>query len=102
MAWVIGKLKCYFCGAKGGLFHSVHDYGIYGDVGKRIFYHSECLEMVEIEPEKFGHILTDRAIHIHELRERNIPFNLTIEELLISKVEKLHKFSFERMMPKKQ
>lgn len=101
MAWVIGKIKCYFCSAKGGLFHSVHDYGIYGDVGGRIFYHPECLEMVEVDPEKFGHILTDKAIHIHELKERNIKVNEGLEEVLKNKVEKLHRFNFERMMPKR-
>ena len=102
MALVIGKIKCFFCSGKAGFFHSVHAYGIYGDVGKRLFYHPECLEMIEQEPEKFGHILADKAIHINELKERNMDRNVNLRKALEEKVEKLHRFNFERMMPRKR
>lgn len=100
MALIIGKPKCIFCDAKSGLLHSVHDYGSYGDIGKRHFYHDECLQMVELEPEKFGHIMTDRALFIHELRERNMWYNNRIIPEHKEKVQKLNIKNFERMMPK--
>jgi len=100
--YVFGKIRCYFCNAKNGLFHAVHDYGVYGDVGKRIFYHPECLEMVEMDPERFGHKWADKAINIGELRKRNIDdCNKTLVEVFEKRVETLHKNHFERMMPKK-
>jgi hypothetical protein len=102
MSFIIGKIKCCFCGGKDGVIHSVCDYGIYGDVGKRIFYHSECLEMVELKPEKFGHIMMDKAINIDDLRKRNTnECNKNLEEEFNKKVEKLHRSHFERMMPRK-
>ena len=75
MAFIIGKIKCYFCGSKDGLFQSVCKHGIYGNVGKRFFYHQECLEMIETEPEKFGHIMADRAIIINDLKKECIKNN---------------------------
>mgnify|MGYP007011964212 CR=1 FL=1 len=63
MALVLGKLKCYFCGGKGGLLESVHEYGIYGEIGRRHYYHPECLQAVQIDPEKYGHSWADRASH---------------------------------------
>ena len=103
MGFVIGKLKCYFCKRKGGLFHSVHKYGIYAnDVAGRIFYHPECLEMVEIDPERYSHIMVDKAINIGELRKQNISkVNSNLIEWYEEKVITLHKNHFERMMPKK-
>jgi len=101
MALIIGKLKCYFCGKKTGFFHAVHQYGIYGELGKRIFYHPECLEMIEVDPERFGHILANRALHIGELKTQNLNINKELEANLNKKVEQLHLNHFERMMPKK-
>ena len=100
MAFIIGKPKCIFCDEKEGLLHSVHAYGAYGEVGKRHFYHDECLQMVELEPEKFGHIMTDKALFIHELKSHNMSYNDKIIETHKSKVEKLHVKNFERLMPK--
>lgn len=102
MALIIGKIKCYFCGSKDGLLQSVCGYGIYEeDVGKRFFYHQECLEMVEIDPEKFGHNMVDRAININNLRDRCVEkCNRHIAEKFKEKIEKIHNFNFERMMPK--
>jgi len=101
MAFIIGKLKCYFCGGKDGVIHSVCDHGIYGDVGGRIFYHPECLEMVEYKPEKFGHRMMDKALHIAELRKHNIEnCNKELYEEFEKKVDALHRNHFERMMPK--
>lgn len=103
MALILGKIKCYFCGKKGGLFYSVHEYGIYGDIGKRIFYHPECMEMVQLEPEKFVHTWMDKALQIEELRKENIKnHNSSIIDNFNKKVEKLHASHFERMMPKRR
>jgi hypothetical protein len=100
MSFIIGKIKCCFCGGKDGVIHSVCDYGIYGDVGKRIFYHSECLEMVETQCEKAGHIMMDKAINIGDLRKQNIKnYNDNIYEEFQKKIKTLHRNHFERMMP---
>ena len=102
MPFILGKIKCYFCRKKGGLIHSICDYGIYGEIGKRIFYHPECLEMVQLKPEKFGHGWADKAIHIEELRNENIEnCNSSIVDDFNEKVETLHRIHFERMMPRK-
>jgi len=99
----IGKLQCYFCGGKTGVFHSVHAYGIYGGMGKRVHYHPECLEMAETYPEYYGHQMVDKALHIHELRERNEKnTNNNITENIRNKVEKLQQYNYERMMPRKK
>ncbi len=99
---IFGKIECCFCGKKDGVIHSVCEYGIYGGVGKRRFYHPECMEMVEIDPEKFGHKLIDIAIHINDLRKQNIEkCNRSIVKRFNKKVEQLHQNNFERMMPKR-
>lgn len=101
MGFVVGKLKCWFCSKKAGVLQSVHEYGIYGGVGGRIHYHQECLEMVEVAPEKFGHRITDKAVKINDLRKRNEKnFNKYIIEKFEKKVASLHQSNFERMMPK--
>jgi len=102
MGFVVGQLKCWFCGKKEGVLQSVHEYGIYEtDVGERIFYHQECLELVEVSPEKFGHKHADKAISINDLRKQNEDhFNNKIIEKFEKKVESLHQSNFERMMPK--
>jgi hypothetical protein len=98
----LGKIKCCFCKEKKGLLHSVHAYGLYGAMGKRIFYHHECLLMVEEEPEKFGHAMVDMAIHIHDLSEGNIKkTNSTIVKKFRNNVEELQRKNFERMMPRR-
>jgi len=102
MAVILGKIKCWFCDEKGGIIHSVHDYGIYGEVGKRVFYHPECLEMVEMDPEKFGHKWADKAIQINELQKsQRKDFNGQIVENYQKKVDQLHQNHFEKMMPRK-
>ena len=102
MALILGKLKCYFCDGKDGLLYSVCDYGIYGEVGKRIHFHRECLQMIECEPEKFGHKMTDRALYINELMEQCIKrCNVHIAERFQKKVDSLHQAHFERMIPPK-
>ena len=101
MALVIGKIKCCFCGEKRGVFHSVHQYGIYGETGKRFFYHPECLELIETYPEVYGHKAVDMALHIHELKEKAIKIcNGAIIPEFKEKIEKLQQYNFERMMPK--
>ena len=101
MALILGKIKCCFCKKKDGVIYSVCDYGVYGDVGGRIFYHPECIEMVELNPEKFGHIMMDKAINIGDLRKSNIEkCNKSIVDDFEEKVMKLHMNSFEKMMPK--
>jgi hypothetical protein len=101
MAMVIGKIKCCFCEKKGGIFHSVHEHGIYGEIRKRIFYHPECLELIESYPEVYGHRSVDMALHIHDLRKENIKRNNEIIPNFKEKVEKLQQCHFERMMPTK-
>jgi hypothetical protein len=102
MAYIFGKIKCYFCDQKKGVIHSVCDYGMYGEIGKRVFYHPECLEMVEVNPEKFSHTMMDKALHIYELREHNMKqYNNKLVESFNKKVETLHRNNFERMMPSK-
>lgn len=102
MAIIIGKVKCWFCKQNAGVMYSVQDYGIYGDVGGRIFYHPECLEMVEIDPEKFSHRTADKAIQINELYKQNRDHcNVHIVERYQKKVQTLHQWHFEKMMPKK-
>jgi hypothetical protein len=102
MVWLNRKPKCVFCGKKGGILHSVHAYGMYGDIGKRHFYHDECLQLIECEPEKFGHKVVDMALYINELKEQCISrVNSKIAKEFKEKVETLQAKSFERMMPKK-
>ena len=101
MGFVVGKLKCCFCKAKEGILQSVHTHDIYGDVGRRIYYHQECLEIVEVEPQKFSHRTVDKAIQINDLRKANEEhYNSKIIEKYKKKVESLQKSNFERMMPK--
>ncbi|MDX1806214.1 MAG: hypothetical protein R3267_04215 [Paenisporosarcina sp.] len=99
MAFTVGKLKCYFCGEKDGVFESVCKYGIYGDVGGRIHYHMECLQLIEAAPEKYGNIMVDKAIFINESRQRCMQFNKELEPKFKKKINELFKHNFERMMP---
>ena len=104
MAFIIGKIKCHFCGKNNGVLHSVHAYGIYEDeVRKRTFYHPECLELIEIYPENFDHKLLDMAIYINDLRKENIEkCNGKIIKDFKEKVEKLRQNHFERMIPQEK
>ena len=97
MALILGKIKCHFCGKKNGVIHSVHAYGVYAnDVGKRTFYHPECLEIVEIYPEESGHKIMDMAIYINDLRKENIKkCNKKIIKDFKERVEKLHQNHFD-------
>ena len=97
--FIFGKIKCCFCSQTDGIIESVCDHGLYGDVGGRIFYHHQCLEMVEMTPEKFGHIIADRAININDLRKECLKFNDDIPKLFQQRVEKLQRNHFERMLP---
>jgi predicted transcriptional regulator len=97
---LIGKIKCCFCGKKDGLISSVPDYDTYGSVGFRYYYHRECLMLVEMNPEKFGHRAVDKAIFITEREKYALEVNETIAEDFKDKVEKLQRNSLERMMPK--
>ena len=101
MPLIIGKLKCCFCKKNKGVLTSVHEYGIYGEVGKRIFFHEQCMEQIEMEPEKFGHINADMAIKIHDLMNKNSKQNECIIEQFVKNNELLQRKHFERMMPKR-
>jgi hypothetical protein len=102
MSWFTSKPKCYFCEQKEGLMYSVHDYGLYGEAGERLYYHPECMEMVEMDPEKFGHVMMDKALKIEELKKQCIrKYNNSIIRKHEDKISRLHKQNFERMMPKK-
>ena len=101
MAFIIGKIKCHFCGEKNGILHSVHEYGIYeNEIRKRTFYHPECLKLVEIYPEQSGHRMMDMAIYINDLRKENErKCNKKIIKDFKKKIEKLRQNHFERMIP---
>jgi len=99
MAFTIGKLKCYFCEKKSGFFHSVHQYGEYGTVGGRHHYHPECLLRIQADPTTFNHIDADKAIHIQELKERNIEANERMNDNYNKKMMSLKKGHMESMLP---
>ena len=100
MAIQIGRMKCCLCKGKRGFFHSVHAYGCYGDVGKRYYYHPECLELVEMYPEQHEHRVVDMAIEISDRKKDNIKgTNDNIIKDHQKKIEKLKTNHFERMMP---
>lgn len=102
MAIILGKIKCLFCGQKGGNINSVHQYGIYGEIGKRHFYHPECLESVDREPEFYGHLMADKAIFIHDLQERgHTNYNSSVVKKHKEQIEKCHANAFQRMLPRK-
>lgn len=102
MALILGKLKCCFCDKKDGILTSVCAYGSYSGISSRTFYHEECLELVEAEPEKFGHGMMDKAIDINDRkRECRKRFNDHVIPKFKEKVETLHAANFERMMPQK-
>lgn len=101
MALIFGKIKCYFCNKKDGLLQSVCHCGLYGELGKRIFYHDECLQIVEVDPEKFSNIMVDKAIYINDLKKECMKrFNKYIIQKHRKKIEELNRSNFERMMPK--
>lgn len=96
------KLKCCFCDNRNGFLQSVHQYGIYGEVGKRTFFHQECLEEVELHPEVAGHKKIDMAININDIIEENKRDNKKIIRAIKKKYKKLQRASLERMMPKRE
>jgi len=94
------KPKCAFCGGRYGFLHSVNAYGIYGELGKRYYYHPECMNMVEMEPEKFGHKMVDMAIYLNDrLKECKRETNDNIAKDFKEKVEECHANNFSRMIP---
>jgi len=99
MAITIGKLKCFFCDKKGGFFHSVHKYGEYGVVGGRYHYHPECLLRIQENPTGFTHMDADKAIHIQELKVKNIKDNEDINNKYNNKIKSLKRGHFESMLP---
>ena len=103
MALIIGKIKCYFCNKEDGVMQSLCEYGIYGAIGKRLFYHTECLHLIEVNPTCFPHIMMDKALHVYDLRKQNIKnFNDLIKVEFDKKIEQLQKNHFETMMPSKE
>lgn len=103
MVLIIGKIKCCFCKKKHGVMHSVHDYGIYGDVDKRIFYHPECLEIRQIYPTSFDHKSIDMAVFIvDQLKENHKETNSHIIDKYENNVRKLEVSHWDRMIPKRK
>lgn len=102
MALIIGKIKCCFCGEKEGVLESVHGYGLYDAPAKRTHFHPECLELVEMYPEIYGHKAADLAIDINDKRNKNMlrKNNNIISDYQKTR-EKLKMNNFERMMPTK-
>ena len=101
MAIILGKIKCCFCGKKHGLLYSVYGSGIYfSDIGKRYFYHPECLELVQLSPEKFGHRIMDLAVDICDKKKHcKETFNNKIIPNFEEKVKKLKTEHFNNMIP---
>lgn len=104
MAFIIGNVKCFFCGKKQGFFHSCHGYGIYADeIKRRVFYHPECLELVQMYPEIFGHRKVDRALVIlDQIKKNKRQINSDIISNHEKKRQKLLDSHFENMMPSKK
>lgn len=96
------KEKCVFCDRNKGLFHSVKRYGMYGEVGGRIHFHPECLELTQMYPEAFGHRKVDQALEILDaIKDCKKNFNNKIISDYEAKLEKLRASHFENMMPTK-
>jgi len=102
MAWILGKIKCCFCEKIDGVISSVPKYGIYAnDVDGRIFFHDECLEVIQLDPEKYGHKVVDRAVDIQDRMQDARKINSDIIKRYLENVKKLQQGHLERMMPKK-
>lgn len=97
--FVIGTIKCCFCGKIKGVLHSVHGHGIYSDIGKRTFFHMECLREIEEDPHRHLHSEVDMAIQINEQYESNIEHNKNIKKEMDKKIQKLKEKHFESMLP---
>jgi hypothetical protein len=104
MAIIFGKIKCAFCDRKTGFMCSVHGYGMYAlDVTKRTFYHPECLELIQMYPEAFGHRKADLALDIlQRMKENKKRTNKSIIPDYQKKLETLRESHFENMMPSKR
>lgn len=102
MAWIIGKIKCCFCNKSEGMLKAVPCYGIYSEESdKKVFFHHECLEVVQENPEKFGHAIVDMAVDIQDRIDSATETNRKIVKTFKHNIEKLQRAHFERMMPKK-
>lgn len=103
MAIVFGKIKCVLCDGYSGVMESVHGYGIYqSEIAKRIHYHPECLELIQMYPESFHSLQVDMSLHIIELRKKNYEkVNSTMISGYEEKIAKLKSTHFEKMMPSK-
>lgn len=98
----VGAISCYFCRMIGGVFHSVHEIGLYGDAGQRIHYHPQCLELVELYPTAFPSIMVDKALVIEELKQvENEKINASIIPNYEKKIQAAKQKHFENMMPTK-
>ena len=104
MAIVIGSIKCLFCEKKFGILHSSHGYGQYAnEISQRVFYHPECLELIQMYPEIFGHRKVDRALMIlDQIKENKQKTNDVIISDYETKRQKLLSSHFENMMPSKK
>lgn len=74
---------CLLCG-RNGCDTFVPAYGIYGEDSGAEGCHSSCLSNVMAEPEKYGHKLVDRALHladrIKEEKEAKIRMDIRFVE----------------------
>lgn len=98
--FIIGTIKCCFCGKPHGVLHSVHGHGIYSDdVGSRNFFHMECLREIEEDPHRHLHTEVDMAIQINDRLENNIKHNKNIKKDILQKIEILKAKHLESMLP---
>jgi len=68
-------------------------------VGKRVFYHDECLVAVTECPERYGHRNVDMAIQIVERKASNIKINKSIISNHNNNIKELQHYHFETMLP---
>lgn len=76
--------KCCFCKKNKNLLF-IPDYGIYGEEHSRFAYHEKCLQKISTDPEKYGHIEVDLALHIIDLIKI---YEKAIEQVKNNKKEK--------------
>ena len=102
MAIILGKVKCHFCKGYMGILHSVHGYGVYAnEIEKRVYYHPEYIELIQMYPESHLSIDVDMALWIIERKKENQKTNDDIIPNYEKKCEKLKLSHFENMMPSK-
>jgi len=66
---LLGLEKCCICKELDGILNSTNAHGIYGEVGRKIYFHTHCLKTVTNDPEAHTHLQVDAALNIIRLIE---------------------------------